>query len=171
MGEPLQAAAPITTAKFRWGSDDLSGRTVAIQGCGNVGYHLARELHAVGAHLIIADIDAERVKRVASETGARAVDVAEIASQKADVFAPCALGGILNDDSIPKLWCERVASGEWRQHLRGDLGQRLAAAKTRKCPCWPLTGHVQAAVRRQTLPQRGAEADAMRRIAGAAIFH
>jgi leucine dehydrogenase len=52
------------TAKFRWGSDDLSGKTVAIQGCGNVGWNLARELKAVGAKLIVADIDAERVKRV-----------------------------------------------------------------------------------------------------------
>ena len=54
------------SAKERWGSDDLSNRTVAIQGCGHVGYYLAKELHEAGAKLIVSDIDADRVKRVAA---------------------------------------------------------------------------------------------------------
>src|SRR5918999_1144963 len=58
------------SAKWRWGSDDLAGKTVTIQGCGNVGYYLAKELHEAGAKLIVTDIDAERVKRVVSEFGA-----------------------------------------------------------------------------------------------------
>src|SRR5215210_1449470 len=56
----------------RWGSDSLEGKTVALQGCGNVGHSLARELHAAGATLIVADIDAERVRRVVDETKAKA---------------------------------------------------------------------------------------------------
>src|SRR5438477_5544989 len=58
------------SAKERWGSDDISGRTVAIQGCGHVGYYLAKELHEAGAKLAVTDIDAERVKRVATEFAA-----------------------------------------------------------------------------------------------------
>jgi leucine dehydrogenase len=105
------------TAKFRWGSDSLSGRTIAIQGCGNVGYNLARELHAVGAKLIVADIDAERVKRVVAETGARAVAVDEVLDQTADILAPCALGGGLNDETIPKLRVELVVGAANNQLL------------------------------------------------------
>ena len=115
------------TAKYRWGSDDLSGRTVAIQGCGNVGYNLARELHAVGATLIVADIDAERVKRVMSDTGARGVDVAEVLNQKADILAPCALGGGLNDDTIPKLRVELVVGAANNQLLEDRHGDMLEA--------------------------------------------
>src|SRR3954471_14183228 len=56
----------------RWGSDDISTRTVSIQGCGHVGYYLAKELHEAGAKLVVTDIDADRVKRAASEFRARA---------------------------------------------------------------------------------------------------
>jgi leucine dehydrogenase len=113
------------TAKFRWGSDNLSGKTVAIQGCGNVGYNLARELKAVGAKLIVADIDAERVKRVVAETGARAVSVDEILDQDADILAPCALGGGLNDDTIPKLRVELVVGAANNQLLEDRHGDML----------------------------------------------
>ena len=113
------------TSKFRWGSEDLSGRTVAIQGCGNVGYNLARELHAVGARLVVADIDAERVKRVVNDTGARAVSVAEIIDQKADILAPCALGGGLNDETIPKLRVEMIVGAANNQLLEDRHGTML----------------------------------------------
>jgi leucine dehydrogenase len=114
-------------SKFRWGTDDLSGRTVAIQGCGNVGYHLAKELHAVGAKLIVADIDAERVQRVVNETGARAVSVNEIVTQQADIFAPCALGGGLNDDTIPKLRVEVIVGAANNQLLEDRHGDMIEA--------------------------------------------
>src|SRR6478672_10456343 len=61
------------SAKARWGSDNLDTRTIAVQGCGHVGYYLAKELHEAGAKLVVTDIDAERVKRVVTEFGARAV--------------------------------------------------------------------------------------------------
>ncbi|MES3033874.1 MAG: Glu/Leu/Phe/Val dehydrogenase dimerization domain-containing protein [Gemmatimonadota bacterium] len=113
------------TAKFKWGSDDLRGRTVAIQGCGNVGFNLARELNAVGARLIVADIDAERVKRVVEATGARGVTVDEILDQDADILAPCALGGGLNDDTIPKLRVELVVGAANNQLLEDRHGDML----------------------------------------------
>jgi len=115
------------TAKYRWGTDDLSGKTVAIQGCGNVGFNLARELSAVGATLIVADIDAERVKRVAEATGARAVSVGEILDQAADILAPCALGGGLNDDTIPRLRVELVVGAANNQLLEDRHGDLLEA--------------------------------------------
>ncbi len=108
----IQAAA-----HWRWGSDDLGGRKILIQGCGHVGYHLARELSAVGARLAVTDIDAERVCRVVDEFGATAVGLDQIIEQEADIFAPCALGGIINDQTIPKLKVEIVAGAANNQLL------------------------------------------------------
>ena len=91
------------SAKERWGSDDLSTKTVSIQGCGHVGYYLAKELHESGAKLIVTDIDQERVRSIVAEFGAKAVAPDEIYAVAADVFAPCALGGVINDTTIPQL--------------------------------------------------------------------
>jgi leucine dehydrogenase len=113
------------TAKYRWGSDDLKGRTVAIQGCGNVGFNLARELHAVGAKLIVADIDAARVKRVVDATGAKTVPVTEIMTQQVDVLAPCALGGLFTDETIPTLNCELIVGAANNQLLDDRHGDML----------------------------------------------
>jgi leucine dehydrogenase len=115
------------SACYRWGSDSLEGKTIAVQGCGNVGYHLARDLHRAGAKLIVADIDAERVKRVANETGARAVSVDDIIGQQADIYAPCALGGGVNDTSIPQLRVEIVAGAANNQLLEDRHGDELEA--------------------------------------------
>jgi leucine dehydrogenase len=115
------------SACYRWGSDSLEGKTIAVQGCGNVGYHLARDLHRAGAKLIVADIDAERVKRVVAETGARAVPVDDIVAQQADVYAPCALGGGINDRSIPQLRVEIVAGAANNQLLEDRHGDELEA--------------------------------------------
>jgi leucine dehydrogenase len=107
------------SAKEKWGSDDLNGRTVSVQGAGHVGYFLSKELHEAGAKLIVTDIDAERVKQVVSEFGARAVSPDEIYGVQADIFAPCALGGIINDKTIPQLKVE-VVSGAANNALLED---------------------------------------------------
>jgi leucine dehydrogenase len=114
-------------ALHRWGSEDLAGRTVAIQGCGNVGFHLAGELHAAGARLVVADVDAGRVRRTVEATGAKVVPPEEIFDVAADVFAPCALGGILNAGTIPRLRAEIVAGGANNQLLEEADGERLVA--------------------------------------------
>jgi leucine dehydrogenase len=113
------------SAKERWGSDDLHGKTVAIQGCGSVGRYLAKELHDAGANLIVSDIDPERTKRVATETGAKVVAPDEIYGVKADIFAPCALGGIINDDTLPQLKVEIVAGGANNQLLEERHGDKI----------------------------------------------
>jgi len=105
------------SAQHRWGSSDLRGKTITIQGCGNVGLYLAKELHAVGAKLIVSDIRPDRVKRVVDETGASVVEGDAIFSAKADIFAPCALGAIINDATIPQLKVEIVCGGANNQLL------------------------------------------------------
>src|SRR5512133_564203 len=113
------------SAKDRWGSDDLSSRTVAVQGCGHVGYYLAKELHEAGAKLVVTDIDAERVKRVVNEFGARGVAADELYGTTADIFAPCALGAIINDKTIPQLKVEIVAGAANNQLLEERHGDAL----------------------------------------------
>ncbi|HSQ22900.1 MAG TPA: Glu/Leu/Phe/Val dehydrogenase dimerization domain-containing protein, partial [Pyrinomonadaceae bacterium] len=116
----LQAAA-----KHRWGSDDVQGRTVALQGCGHVGYYLASNLHRAGARLIATDVDAAKVDRVVNEFGAVAVAPEEIYASDADIFAPCALGGIINDETIPQLKVEIVVGGANNQLLEPRHGDEL----------------------------------------------
>ena len=125
----IQAAA-----KDRWGSDDLSDRTVAVQGCGHVGYYLSKELHETGAKLIVTDIDAERAKRAVSEFAARAVAPDEIYSVQADVFAPCALGAIINDKTIPQLRVEIVAGAANNQLLEERHGDELESRNIMYAP-------------------------------------
>ena len=113
------------SAKVRWGTDKLDGKTVAVQGCGHVGYYLAKELHEAGAKLIVTDIDAERVQRCVNEFKAKAVKTEEIYGVKADIFAPCALGAILNDKTIPQLKVKVVAGAANNQLLAEKHGDML----------------------------------------------
>lgn len=113
------------SAKNRWGSDDLAGKRVALQGCGNVGSHLARLLKNAGAHLIISDTDAARAARLASEIEAETVAPDEIFRARAHIFAPCALGGIINDETIPQLRVEIVCGAANNQLLEERHGDEL----------------------------------------------
>ncbi len=105
---------------YKLGKSSLRGIKVAVQGVGSVGRYLCQFLHEEGAELIIADINSDSVAKVCRELGARSVDIKDIATTKADVFAPCALGGILNDDSIPKLQTPIIAGGANNQLLDED---------------------------------------------------
>lgn len=96
-------------AKEKYGSDDLSGRTVALQGLGNVGYFLARYLAEDGARLVITDIDPERIARVVDEVGAESVEPAAIYDVEAEIFSPCALGAVINDETIRRFSFEIIA--------------------------------------------------------------
>jgi leucine dehydrogenase len=98
-------------AAVRWKLQraDLSGLRVAIQGLGNVGYRLARHLHEAGAKLWVTDLHAPAVERCVKEFGATAVAMDAIFGVDADVFAPCALGAIINDRSLPLLKAPIVA--------------------------------------------------------------
>jgi leucine dehydrogenase len=118
--------AMLAAARWRWGRESLARRVVALQGCGHVGYHLARELHRAGAELIAADVEPERLGRVAREFGATPVPPDAIFDVRADIFAPCALGGILDDRTIPRLTAEIVAGAANNQLLDESHGAALA---------------------------------------------
>lgn len=110
-----------------WGSDSVEGKTIAIQGLGAVGMQLARGLFWAGANLIVSDINPEFVKLAVRDFSAVAVSTEEIASVECDIFAPCALGGILNQDTIAKLKCRAVAGLANNQLLTSEDGERLLA--------------------------------------------
>lgn len=112
-------------AKDVYGSPSLSGLKLAIQGAGHVGYNLARELHEEGAELIVSDIKEELTERASQEFGAQVVDVEEIYSVNCDIFAPCALGAIINDETIPRLTCKIVAGAANNQLKENRHGRLL----------------------------------------------
>lgn len=107
------------------GSADLAGRTVAIQGCGHVGYHLARLLHSAGAVITVSDPNADRAARVEREFGARVLPPEAILSASVDVLAPCAFGGVLSAATIPVLRCAIVAGAANNQLLEESDGTLL----------------------------------------------
>ena len=112
-------------AGFAYGSDDLTGRTVLVQGVGNVGLGLARLLHDAGAELLLSDIDEDRTAQVASRFGAETVPPAEIYTAECDIYAPCAIGATLNEETIPQLRCQIIAGSANNQLAEPADAQRL----------------------------------------------
>jgi leucine dehydrogenase len=106
--------------------DDLSGRSVAVQGVGAVGAPLARALSDQGARLVLADADPVRAKELANELGASAVDAEEVYEADCDVFSPCATGGVLSERTIPRLRCRVVAGAANNQLAEAVDADRLA---------------------------------------------
>lgn len=97
--------------KILTGNDSLSGRSVAVQGAGSVGSYLCGHLAAEGVKITVTDIYEERVKSVVRDTGAASVAPDEIYDVEADVFCPCALGAVINDQTIPRLRVKVIAGG------------------------------------------------------------
>lgn len=120
-GDPSPATAYGTfiglkaAVQYQLDRKDLTGLKVAIQGVGNVGYRLAEHLHQAGAELFVTDIHEESVQRAVSELGAIAVSQNEILSLDVDVIAPCALGAVLNDESIPLIKAKVIAGASNNQ--------------------------------------------------------
>lgn len=96
-------------AKHKFGSDDLRGKTVAVQGLGSVGFYLCEHLHNEGAALIVTDINQAAVDRAVQQFGATAVGLNDIYAVDADIYAPCALGATINDDTIAQLKVKIIA--------------------------------------------------------------
>src|SRR5690625_133798 len=113
-------------AKERFGSDSLEGLTIAVQGLGHVGYHLCSDLADEGAKLIVTDIDEERVARIVEEFDAEGVAPEKIYGVDAQVFAPCALGAAINDDTIPEFKFEIIAGSANNQLAEPRHGDELA---------------------------------------------
>jgi len=127
-------------AKERWGSDSLTGKRVAVQGCGNVATHLCRYLHEEGVALVVTDIDQAKVKRVLSETGADSVAPDAIYDVKADVYAPCALGATINDDTLGRLKVEIIAGGANNQLAEDRHGDLLEQQGRLYAPDYVING-------------------------------
>ena len=96
-------------ARFRYGEESLEGRHVVVQGLGRVGYHLCKHLAEEGARLSVADIEDERVRKAVTEFGATAVAPDDVYGIDADIFSPCALGAVINDDTLDTLKVDIVA--------------------------------------------------------------
>ncbi len=111
-------------AKEAFGSDSLEGKVVAVQGVGNVSFELCRYLHEEGASLIVTDINRDSVNRAVTAFDAKAVDPDDIYSVDADIFSPCALGAIINDQTIPQLKAKVIAgsaNNQLQDPQHGDL--------------------------------------------------
>src|SRR6201999_3997363 len=113
--------------KFKLGKADLQGVHIAVQGVGHVGYQLCKELHAAGAKLTVADVDKLKSERAQREFGAAVVAIDQIPQVDCDVFAPCALGAGLNDDTIPPLKARIVAGAANNQLAEPRHGDDLHA--------------------------------------------
>lgn len=96
-------------AKKVYGSDDLNGKKVGVQGVGQVGMYLVDHLTKEGAKVFITDISNDKLKKVAASSGATIIPMEDIYDLDMDVYAPCALGATLNNDTIPRLKCQIVA--------------------------------------------------------------
>lgn len=111
-------------AKEAFGTDSLEGKTVAVQGVGNVAFELCRYLSEEGAHLIVTDINKDAVNRAEEAFGAKAVDPGDIYAVKADIFSPCALGAVINDETIPQLKVKVIAgsaNNQLKENRHGDI--------------------------------------------------
>jgi len=98
----------LACCKHLYGEENVSGKIVAVQGLGNVASPLCKILHQAGAKLIVTDIDQEKVDSIVEQYGATPVGVDEIYSVECDIYAPCALGATINDETIPQLKCKIV---------------------------------------------------------------
>jgi len=112
-------------AQEKWGSTDLQGRTVAVQGLGHVGYYLCKHLHEAGARLIVTDLYEDQVERVVQVMGATPVKPDEIYGVACDIFSPNALGAGINDDTIPVLKASIIAGAANNQLKEDRHGEKL----------------------------------------------
>ena len=113
------------SAKEAFGSESLEGKTIAIQGVGSVAYTLCDYLHQEGAQLVVTDINKQAVKRAVEAFGAKVVDPHEIYQVDCDIFAPCALGATINDETIPQLKAKVIAGSANNQLQESRHGEVL----------------------------------------------
>jgi leucine dehydrogenase len=107
-----------------WGTPDLGERSIAVVGLGRVGGALARNLAEAGARLVVADVD-EGKRALADELGADWTDPGAALLAEVDVLAPCALGGVLNDETVPALRCRAIAGAANNQLAAESIAERL----------------------------------------------
>jgi leucine dehydrogenase len=115
----------IACAEEAWKDSSLAGKRVAIQGVGKVGYHLCKHLHEAGASLVVSDVDVDATARAVRDYGVDTADPDKIHAEECDIFAPCALGAVIRDDTIPSLKCRVVAGAANNQLAAPEHGEQL----------------------------------------------
>ena len=117
-----------------FGSDTLTGRRVALQGLGKVGYSLAKRLIEAGAQVIACELDHERAAHIGVELGLELVGLDEIYDVECDIFSPCALGAVINDTTLPRLRCRIIAGAANNQLAEEHHGDELSERKILYAP-------------------------------------
>ncbi len=127
-------------AERAFGSDDLKGKTVAVQGIGSVGGYVAEHLAEAGADLILTDIDQDALRDMAHKTGARIVAPDEIYDVEADIFSPNALGAVINEGTLKRLNVKVIAGGANNQLIVPDMGELVRRAGIVYAPDYVING-------------------------------
>lgn len=128
------------TAQRVFGTDDLSGRTVAVQGVGSVGGYTCQFLAEAGAKLVITDIDQDLLAHVSKRDGAQVVGLDDIYDVEADIFSPNALGAIINEGTLKRLKVKAIAGGANNQLATPDMGQKVRDAGILYAPDYIING-------------------------------
>jgi leucine dehydrogenase len=128
------------TAMRAFGSDDLNGRTIAVQGVGSVGGYTALHLAEAGANLVITDIDQDALADISKRTGAKIVAPEEIYDVEADIFSPNALGAIINEDTLKRLKVKAIAGGANNQLSVPAMGEFVRRAGILYAPDYVING-------------------------------
>ncbi|MCG0275574.1 MAG: leucine dehydrogenase [Thermosediminibacteraceae bacterium] len=123
-----------------YGSDDLKGKTVALQGLGHVGMELVRLLTEAGAKLVVTDIYDDRVNEAKEKYGVQAVEPENIYDVPCDIFAPCALGAIINENTVNRLKCKIVAGCANNQLKDLSFAEKLAERGILYAPDYVING-------------------------------
>lgn len=123
-----------TAIKHRLNKNSFAGLSVAVQGLGHVGYTLCKYLHEAGAKLIVTDISKVVLKKAKFEFGAVVVEPEDIHKQDVDVFAPCALGGVINEDTIDEIKASIVGGAANNQLKTPKMGHSLRERGILYCP-------------------------------------
>lgn len=127
-------------ARRLFGTDDLNGRTIAVQGVGSVGGYTCDHLAAAGAKLIITDIDQDALADVAKRTGAQVVAPGDIYDVEADIFSPNALGAIVNEKTLPRFRVKGIAGGANNQLVVPEMGEFLRRQGILYAPDYVING-------------------------------
>jgi leucine dehydrogenase len=127
-------------AKRAFGTDDLNGRHVAVQGVGHVGAYVCEHLAKAGAKLTITDVNQESLDAVSKSTGAKVVKPDEIYDVAADIFSPNALGAIVNPQTISRFKVKAIAGGANNQLSTPDMGEQLKERGILYAPDYVING-------------------------------
>lgn len=152
--------------QHKYGHQDLAGIKVAVQGLGAVAYTLCKHLHEAGAELFVTDINEESVQRVVNDFNATAVGIDEIYDLDVDVYAPCALGATVNDDTIPRIKATIIAGCANNQLAESRHGEIIREKGVLYAPDYVINAGGIINVYYETKPEGYDEAAATKHVEG-----